>query len=89
MTELVIYMVPMSTQVKTTLQKWAARTDVLSDAQAIDPKLKLFAVHRWFQRGSIPGKYWGSLAVGARARGIEVSLQDIADAHECDARAST
>lgn len=88
MTGLVIYMCTMNTHVKTALEKWNARADVLADAKSVDPELDLFAVHRWFQRGRIPGKYWNALANGAKNRGLKVSLHDIADAHAIDARST-
>lgn len=88
MTSTVINVTSMDMQVKTTLEKWAARKDVLSDAQAIDPELEMVAVHRWFQRNSVPGKYWAALAKGAKKRGLKVTVADIANAHSDSVRAS-
>jgi hypothetical protein len=84
MTELVINVVAMDSHVKSALKKWPSRSDVLADAQEHFPALDLWAVHRWFQRSSVPAKYWSALASGATVRGLKVSIGDLALAHSKD-----
>jgi len=74
----------MSTNIKTLLEKCGSRRDLLADAQAVNPDLDLYAVHRWFQRGSVPARYWLSIVEGARNRGAQVSLDQIAKAHAAE-----
>ena len=52
------------------LNRWPSRRDVHHDARAAEPGLDIVAVHRWFQRGSVPPKFDGALLEGAERRGI-------------------
>jgi hypothetical protein len=81
MTKSVIMMADMSKPVTAILEKWPSRRAVLEDARAADPNLDIVAVHRWFQRGSVPPRHWVALMAGAAARGLPVSVHDMASAH--------
>lgn len=63
------------------LGKWPDRRAVWEDACALEPKLELVAVHRWFQRGSVPPRFWAVLLAGAARRGICLSADEIVRAH--------
>lgn len=81
MTNTVINMGAMDTPVKTLLEKCGTRQEILADVQRKFPQTDLYAVHRWFQRDSVPGKYWGLIVAGAQSRGCKVDLRDMATAH--------
>lgn len=82
MTDLVIIVASMNTKpVTTILGKWPSRRAVLEDARSSDPSLEMIAVHRWFQRGSVPARHWTALMAGAKRRKLGVSMQDLALAH--------
>lgn len=81
MTNWVIKVPGMEKPVTQLLEKWPSRRAVLEDAQAGDPDLDFVAVHRWFQRGSVPGRHWAALAAGAKRRRLGVSIHDFAFAH--------
>jgi hypothetical protein len=68
------------------LAHWPSRQAVLDDARNASADLDLFAVHRWFQRGSIPSRYWTALLDGASRRGLPVRLDDFASAHAAPGR---
>ena len=59
------------------LKRWPSRQDVYEDALAANPKLGMVAVHRWFQRGSLPAKYDGALLDGAERRGIGLHHREL------------
>ncbi len=63
------------------LELWPSRGAVLEDARRVEADLDLVAVHRWFQRSSVPPKYWRGLIIGAQARGLEVSADAFVTAH--------
>ena len=63
------------------LQKWPDRRSVWEDARAADDALAVVAVHRWFQRGSVPAKFWQALLDGAARRGVRVTADDVVRAH--------
>jgi hypothetical protein len=63
------------------LQRWPDRPAILSDVSSVDESLSLVAVHRWFQRGAIPAKYWKSLIMGADCRGFNVTATEMVVAH--------
>lgn len=63
------------------LSQWPSRRAVLEDARAADPDLEMVAVHRWFQRGSVPARHWSALMAGAKRRKLGVSIHDLAFAH--------
>ena len=81
MTKMVIMTGMSSHPVTTILDKWPSRRAILEDARRADPSLELIAVHRWFQRKSIPPHRWNALVTGARRRKLGVSLSDLAAAH--------
>ena len=72
---------PMENPVVKILSMWPDRQAVYADAVAADPSLNMVAVHRWFQRGSVPAKYWSALIAGARRRSIELTADDVVTAH--------
>lgn len=63
------------------LDRWPSRRDVHSDATAADESLDMVAVHRWFQRCSVPAKYWQALLAGSRRRGLGITSDDFVAAH--------
>lgn len=63
------------------LKHWPDRQAIHTDATAADARLDLIAVHRWFQRKSIPVKYWPALIEGGRKRGFDVSAESLLSAH--------
>lgn len=63
------------------LSNWPDRRSVLEDARSVDPDLDLVAVHRWFQRGNIPVKYWSALIEGGRKRGHPFGASEFVNAH--------
>ena len=71
----------MQTSVLDLLAQWPDRNAVFEDARAADPALKIVAVHRWFQRGSVPSKFWAALVAGAGRRGLSVSADHLMHAH--------
>lgn len=76
MTDLVIMMGDMSMHpIQQIIKRWATRQEM-----AVDAGVDLFAVHRWFQRRNIPGKYDARLIAGASRRGIALTAQDLVDA---------
>lgn len=64
------------------LSMWPDRRAVLDDARKLDQGLDLVAVHRWFQRGSVPGRFWGALLEGAHHRGVQITAEDFVKAHD-------
>lgn len=52
------------------LDRWNSRRAIYEDARAADPNLDMVAVHRWFQRKSVPSKYDAALLNGADRRGF-------------------
>ncbi len=82
MTEMVIMLGAMSQSlVKELLEQWPDRQAVLADANCHDETLDLVAVHRWFQRNSIPVKHWRALIEGSNRRGLNVTAEDLLAAH--------
>ena len=71
----------MKNPVFTLLLRWPDRQAVHADAMAADPDLDQVAVHRWFQRGSIPVKYWAALIEGSSKREKPVTADDLIAAH--------
>jgi hypothetical protein len=63
------------------LSRWPSRQAVCEDARAADPNLDPVAVHRWFQRRSVPSRYWAALMDGAARRAIALSADEIVRAH--------
>jgi hypothetical protein len=63
------------------LNLWPTRQAVLEDVRAASPEIDMVAVHRWFQRGSVPARYWRALLEGAAKRGIAATADDLAAAH--------
>lgn len=63
------------------LKKWDTRKDVLEDVRRVDPDIEMIAVHRWFQRNSIPASRWPALIRGAKRRKIKLTLDELAEAH--------
>lgn len=63
------------------LSNWPTRQAVHEDARTADADLDMIAVHRWFQRGSIPARYWQALIDGARRRSLEIGADDFVAAH--------
>lgn len=80
MTDLVITDRAMKKSVVEILCKWPDRQAVHEDASRADTSLNMVAVHRWFQRGNVPAKYWSALMDGAKRRGIAVTAEDIVSA---------
>ncbi len=82
MTKSVIIVTDMSKHPSTSeiLKRWPSRQAVADDA-GVD----LFAVHRWHQRGSIPGKHDSRLLAGAEKRGICLSAQELIEARSVHA----
>jgi hypothetical protein len=70
------------------LSEWPDRAAVHVDACAADAELDLVAVHRWFQRGSVPVRYWPALIDGARRRGIDLDADRLLAAHSDSQRAA-
>ena len=64
------------------LSLWPHRRAVLDDARKLDPDLDIVAVHRWFQRGSVPGRFWAALLEGALHRGLPITAEDFVMAHD-------
>ena len=82
MTEMVIKVSVMSDRdVISLLELWPDRQAVLADARAANPSLGLVAIHRWFQRRSVPSAYWSVLIAGSGNRGLGVTADDLANAH--------
>lgn len=63
------------------LTKWPTRAAILEDARRVEVDLDMVAVHRWFQRCSVPSRYWRALIDGAAARGLAVSADAFVTAH--------
>jgi hypothetical protein len=63
------------------LRLWPDRASVWEDARVADETLSIVAVHRWFQRGSVPARYWKALLAGAKRRGLAVTADDLVAAH--------
>ena len=81
MTKSVIIVPIMENPVVRILGMWPDRQAVYADAVAADPGLNMVAVHRWFQRGSVPAKYWSALIAGAKRRNISLTAEDVVLAH--------
>ena len=67
-------------QIISILSRWPSRRAVHEDALLANPELDPVAVHRWFQRGSLPPKYDVALLQGADRRGIGLHPMEIATA---------
>jgi hypothetical protein len=63
------------------LKRWPSRQAVHDDARAADDALDIVAVHRWYQRGSVPSRYWQALLAGAARRNMSVTADDFIAAH--------
>lgn len=61
--------------IRNILLRWPSR-QALADDAGVD----LFAVHRWFQRGSVNARHDAALMRGAKRRKIKVSLEDLSKA---------
>jgi hypothetical protein len=81
MTISVIMLIVMENPVTKLLNLWPDRQSVYADAVDADPSLNMVAVHRWFQRGSVPAKYWSALISGAQRREINLTADDVVLAH--------
>jgi hypothetical protein len=57
------------------LARWPSR-QALADDAGVD----LYAVHRWFQRGSVNGRHDMSLLSGAQRRGINLTAFELMEA---------
>lgn len=57
------------------LARWPSRR-ALADDMGVD----LYAVHRWFQRQALPGKYDAALIAAARRRGIRLKTKELIEA---------
>ena len=55
------------------IEKWTCRRD-LADDLGVD----IFTVHKWHRRDAIPAKYDMGMIAAATARGIKLSLADLA-----------
>ncbi len=66
------------------LLKWPSRQAVFDDARVADPSLQMVAVHRWFQRSSVPARFWGALLDGAVRRGFDLTSDEIVRAHAAE-----
>lgn len=63
------------------LAQWPTRRTLHEDAKTVCPAVDFVAIHRWHQRQSIPAGYWAGLVRAANVRGIDVTLDDLAEAH--------
>lgn len=63
------------------LSEWPDRHAIHADAKAADEQLDIVAVHRWFQRGSIPVKYWTALIEGGVRRGLNIDADRLLASH--------
>lgn len=85
MTNMVIMLWPM-TQAPTILdilKRWPSRRAVLEDVNAARPqerKLEMVAIHRWFQRGSVPPEHDAALIDGASKRNIALNWRELMNA---------
>ena len=85
MTTLVIMVWPMTQThpILSILNLWPSRRAVLDDVNASLPesrKLDMVAIHRWFQRKSIPSEYDASLIDGASNRNIALNWRELMEA---------
>ncbi|MBD9529002.1 hypothetical protein [Paracoccus sp. PAR01] len=62
------------------LRRWPSRRAVHEDAKVIDPALELIAVHRWFQRESVPPRFDAALLQGADRRGFGLHPMELVNA---------
>lgn len=63
------------------LNRWPDRQAVFEDVKRDDPEIDMIAVHRWFQRCSVPPSRWRALLHGARRRGIYLIADELIEAH--------
>ena len=80
-----------SASVKSILERWPSREaiheDVTFQPEGADedgcehPVLK-GAIHRWFHRDAVPARYWQALLDGAKRRGIDLTAEELALAHD-------
>ena len=77
----IISYVMLKCSVSEILNRWPDRAAVFEDARRADPKLKIVAVHRWYQRGSIASKYWAALIAGSDQRRLDVTADMLMHAH--------
>lgn len=64
------------------LKRMGGRRQIHADAKQDDPDIELIAVHRWFQRKSVPSARWAALIAGAKARGIKITTDELLEAHK-------
>jgi hypothetical protein len=64
------------------LSRWPSRAAVFEDIKAFTPDLDMVAVHRWWQRKTIPPRHWPALVAGAERRGVRLTGEDILRAHQ-------
>lgn len=63
------------------ISRWPTRRDLHADCKAVKPDVDLYAIHRWYQRGSINAHFWRAMLDGAKARGISLTADELIDAH--------
>ena len=90
MTKLVIILWPMTQThpILRILNLWPSRRAVLEDVNASLPegrKLDMVAIHRWFQRKSIPSEYDAALIDGASKRNIALNWRELMEARAAHA----
>lgn len=66
------------------LGRWPSRQAILEDIQRNDPSIQMVAVHRWFQRKSVPPRHWAALVNGAKRRRFKLSANGLMLAHAAD-----
>lgn len=63
------------------LSRWPSRRAIFDDVTHAGGTIKMYAIHRWFQRGRVDPEHWEALIAGAQRRGIECSADDLSKAH--------
>ena len=58
------------------IERWPSRA-----ALAADVGRQVVVVHRWYQRGSIPARYFATMLAAAEERGIPVTWRDLLETH--------
>jgi hypothetical protein len=68
---------PPLTKTQEIIKRWPSRQAMADDCSVTGSPVDLFAVHRWFQRSSIPGKHDSRLLQGAARRGFALTADEL------------
>jgi len=68
--------------IKSIVALWPSRSDLAADIDSAEDPISVDRIYKWCQRSSIPPKYFSRIIRAAARRGLRVSADDLARAHD-------